>query len=276
MSDMQGSLKVLVADEDKDIRFLVKVHLRDYISEITEARDGDEALKKINSDPPDLIILNYMLDTISGYELADKLSKDKNLQDIPVIVLTLEGFDLYEDKSGVDDYLAKPFLRAQFLEVVRKVIDLEKYRKTDARNVKKELRTAAFRKQRKISDSGNKKILIADDEENIIKLLELILAEYELDIATSGEELVEKVLSGKRSGKSYDLIISDVVMPGLSGWKSIKKVRDEGINCPVIFNSGLVKDKDLYETLKPAGQSEFILKPFKKATLLGTVKEFIG
>ncbi len=270
-SSPPGPLKVLIADDDKDTRFLVKVHLRDFYSQIKEARDGESALKIIRQDPPDLIILNYMLDKITGYEVADKLSKDDNLNDIPVIILTLEGFDLYEDKSGVDDYLAKPFLRNQFLEVVGKIVNLGDYRKRDSDEIKKTRATQIKNNNREKQAPGRKKILVADDEDNIIKLLELILADYELDIATSGEELVEKALSGNK----YDLIISDVVMPGLSGWKSIKKVRDNGIDCPVIFNSGLVKDMELYETLKPEGPSEFMLKPFKKAKLLETIKEFI-
>jgi CheY-like chemotaxis protein len=271
MNEISAPLKVLVADEDKDIRFLIRIHLRDYNAKVTEARDGSAAYDLINAQKPDLIILNYMLDKISGYELADKLSKNEELKDIPVIILTLEGFDLYEDKSGVDDYLAKPFLKEQFLSVVGKFIDLEKYKKTEEEEeISREKKSRP--KEERAPGSGPSssiKILAADDEEDIIKLLKLILAGYDLDIATSGEELVEKALSSR----DYDLIISDVVMPGLSGWKSIKKIRAEGMDCPVIFNSGLVKDMELYETLKPEGESKFILKPFKKADLLRAVEE---
>ena len=93
---------------------------------------------------------------------------------------------------------------------------------------------------------------------------------YHLVFANSGEDLVTKAQKD-----NYDLIISDIVMPKLSGWKSIKKLREEGCNTPVIFNSGLVKDKELYETLKPEGPSRFILKPFTKEKLLSIVKELI-
>ncbi|MEA3506940.1 MAG: response regulator, partial [Elusimicrobiota bacterium] len=88
MNEISVPLKVLVADEDKDIRFLIKIHLRDYNSKVIEARDGRAAYDLIKEKKPDLIILNYMLDKISGYEVADRLSKDEELKDIYVIILT--------------------------------------------------------------------------------------------------------------------------------------------------------------------------------------------
>ena len=105
----------------------------------------------------------------------------------------------------------------------------------------------------------------------VIKLLKILLEKkYDLDEVASGDALVEKAAANK-----YDLIISDVIMPKMSGWKSIKKIREKGCDVPVIFNSGLVKDQELYETLKPTGTSCFILKPFKNEELLAAVERLL-
>jgi len=262
---------LLVADQDKDIRFLIRMYMRDYDLEFIEARDGQECLELARKSAPSLMIVNYMLDKINGYQIAEQVSADEGLKGTPLIIMTLEGFDLFEEKEGVADYLAKPFTRKQLQDVVAKAAgdriynQKEKEEKADRPVLSSEASSEEKKK------TGKKKILIADDEPNIIKLLQLILnKEFNVDAATTGEELVEKVQQSE-----YDLIISDVIMPKLSGWKSIKKVRELGFNTPVIFNSGLVKDKELYETLKPVGPSMFILKPFEKEKLLSAVKQLL-
>ncbi len=258
-------LKVIVGDANKDIRFLVKMSLRDYQVNILEVRDGERGLKLVKEHKPDLIIVDYILDKITGYELAEILAENENYKDIPVVIMVREGFDLIEDRRGVDEYIAKPFDKKQFLETINRVIEKDKLHRKKNRQ-KENIKKKSVRK-----DDSKKRILAADDEDNILKLLDLILSnKYNLDTVRSGLELVNKA---KKS--SYDLIISDVVMPKLSGWKSVKKIRAAGIDTPVIFNSGLVKDKELYETLKPEGPSAFILKPFKKQRLLQKVKEMI-
>ncbi len=272
---MSEKPKVLVADEDKDIRFLIRMYLRDYDIHFIEARDGEECLQLIKKEKPQFVILNYMLGKLTGYQVAKKTSEDETLKSIPVIIMTLEGFDLTEHKAGVNDYLAKPFNRKQFMEVVKKTAGHNLFK-----NLKKHIESPSHSKpvifedvkEEKSGTGIRKKILIADDEVSIVKLLEFTLGkDYDLDVVYTGDDLVEKAKS-----RQYDLIISDVVMPKLSGWKSIKKVRENGCNTPVIFNSGMVKDKELYETLKPEGPSRFMLKPFEIEDLRSLVKEMLG
>jgi CheY-like chemotaxis protein len=273
MNDETGKPKVLVADEDKDVRFLIQMYLRDYNVEVIECRAGAECIESIKEKIPRLAIINYILGKYTAYQIGKEISTDESIGHIPIIMMTLEGFDLMEEGAGIDDYLAKPFNRGLFIETVKRIMGDKMFSKIEK---EKELvlpKKILEKKEKSESDTKNikKKILIADDEPDIIKLVKLILEkEYELDAVYSGEELVEKAGS-----KEYDLIISDVIMPKLSGWKSVKQIRDNGCNVPVIFNSGLVKDRELYETLKPEGPSYFILKPFRKETLLSLVKQVI-
>ena len=270
--------KVLVADEDKDIRFMVQVYLRDYDIELLEARDGKECLDIIQKHTPDIIIMNYMLEKMTGYEVANKIAASDRFKDIPVIMMTLEGFDLFDENPGVNEILAKPFNREMLMESIEKAAGGIRFiRKETSDNHEKTVKKIESSKQvagmsSGAEDSRRKRILIADDEPEVIKLIRIMLEKYyELDFATTGEELVQKATENE-----YDLIISDIVMPKLSGWKSVKKLMDAGSSVPVIFNSGTVKDKDLYETLRPDGPSHFVLKPFKKEQLLALVRKLIG
>lgn len=266
--------KVLIADEDKDIRFLIRMYLRGYDLEFLEAANGQECLDLAKEVKPDLIILNYMLDKLTGYQVALKLYKLEETGNIPVIMMTLEGFDLVEEETGIYDYLGKPFTREHCIKIVERVMGNNMFPKS--KENPQNVRNSASNNDNRVaatSDPGKRKrILVADDEPDIIKLLKLILEkEYDVDCVESGEELVQLAKINK-----YDLIVSDVIMPKLSGWKSIQQLRDAGIDVPVIFNSGLVKDKNLYETLKPNGISYFMLKPFNRSDLLAKVKEFIN
>lgn len=267
---MVDKAKVLVADDDKDIRFLIHMYLRDYDVDVLEVSDGKGCLEISRTIHPQLVILNYMLDNVTGYQVAEELSKEESLKNIPVIMMILEGFDLIEEKAGIDDYLAKPFSRDQFTKTLIRVMGDRIFPKIKEKSVIASV-DKTKKKKGENKTSVRKRILVADDDLYIIKMLKIILEKnYDLDFVNTGEELVEKA-----SSKVFDLIISDVIMPKMSGWKSMKKLRESGCNIPVIFDSGLVKDKELYETLKPGGPSRFILKPFNKNTLLSAIKELI-
>jgi len=254
---------ILIADKDKDIRFKVRMCMRDYDVDFIETPDGHQCIELIKEKSFSLAFINYIMGDVSGYKIAAIAEKEKKL---PVILMILEGFDLTDNESLADEFLMKPFGREQLLKALKNVFNedvLERWRRSE-----EDVRSgeASGSRRNKI-----KNILVADDEYDVRELLKLILGrDYIVDTAKTGEELVEKA-----SRKDYDLIISDVIMPKLSGWKSIKKIREKGIKTPVIFNSGMVKDKELYETLKPPGVSRFILKPFNREKILSAIAHFI-
>ncbi|MGM0568283.1 MAG: response regulator [Elusimicrobiota bacterium] len=266
----KASGRVIVADRDKDTCFQIKVFLRAYKAKVNGVSGVRECLNKIESFKPDLIIANYMLEKITAYELLEKISSEKNTHNIPVIIMTPEGFDLTYESPGLVDFLTKPFSQKQFINTLKKVMGKRMFPLKE-KTASSSHKSSAIKKDKGVKDISGSKILIADDDPNIIKLLELILSnDYDVDIARTGDELVEK-----GSARHYDLIITDVVMPKASGWKSMRKLRDMDCMSPVIFNSGLVKDKELYETLRPPGPSAFILKPFENKELLLKVKEML-
>ncbi len=104
--------KVLVVDDEPDIRDLVRFNLQRAGIQVEEASDGLAALERIRTEAPDLIVLDVMLPGKDGCDVFRLLRRDSRTQDIPVLMLTAKA--QLEDKIrglelGVEDYMTKPF-----------------------------------------------------------------------------------------------------------------------------------------------------------------------
>ena len=122
-------LKVLVADDDVEILSLVTQRLKSMGKfHVLEASDGEEALRIAQAEHPQLIVLDVMMPSMSGWEIARILREDDAFKQTGIIMLTGIGERLNEMTSplyGADDYLDKPF---DFKEFDQKVVQvLEKY-----------------------------------------------------------------------------------------------------------------------------------------------------
>lgn len=117
--------KILVIDDEEDILITLRARLESQGYAVAVARDGKEGLKAIESEHPDLVILDVMLPDESGYAMIQKL-KEKTGQvgvrkiNPPVIVLTAKGEgvrDLFE-VEGVTDFMVKPFESKELLNKI--------------------------------------------------------------------------------------------------------------------------------------------------------------
>nr|PZN04910.1 MAG: DNA-binding response regulator [Bacillota bacterium] len=123
---------ILVVDDEKNIRELVKFNLESRGFKVIEAADGEEALNLVKAQEPSLIILDLMLPKIDGWEVCRLLKSDPSTRKLPIIMLTALGDEI--DKIvglelGADDYITKPFspreLVARVRAVIRRVEDRE-------------------------------------------------------------------------------------------------------------------------------------------------------
>jgi diguanylate cyclase (GGDEF)-like protein len=104
--------KILVVDDDPDIAQFMQVTLTRAGYEVAVAHDGREALEAVDAHRPDLVLLDVMLPSIDGFEVAHELRRRSRLAGMAIIVVTARG--LAEDRLrglslGVDDYVVKPF-----------------------------------------------------------------------------------------------------------------------------------------------------------------------
>jgi len=115
--------KIMIVDDDPNIRELVSVLLKDGGFDACEAKDGRDALQRMTNDNPDLAIVDLMMPNMDGYELCRKLRQ--YYENLPVLMLTakaelpskVKGFE-----SGADDYLTKPFEGDELLLRVRALL----------------------------------------------------------------------------------------------------------------------------------------------------------
>ena len=101
--------KILIADDEPEIRSLLRLYLENEKYIVIEAKDGQEALELLRKEQPALCILDIMMPKIDGYHVLSQLRKESN---IPVIILSAKNADsekILGLNLGADDYLAKPF-----------------------------------------------------------------------------------------------------------------------------------------------------------------------
>ena len=114
--------KILLVDDDPNIRQLVSLYLTREGFEVEEAQRGDEALKQFKAAAPSLILLDIMLPGIDGWQVCREVRKVSN---IPIIMLTAkdETFDkVLGLELGADDYIAKPFEPKELVARIKAVI----------------------------------------------------------------------------------------------------------------------------------------------------------
>jgi diguanylate cyclase (GGDEF)-like protein len=119
------SIKILVVDDDPDIRDILKLTLSEESYEVIEAQDGEEAIKAIHAKAPDLVLLDYRIPKVDGREVCRQIKNDILLSHLPIIMVTGSG-DV-SDKvggidSGADDYIVKPFEPKELLARIRMII----------------------------------------------------------------------------------------------------------------------------------------------------------
>ena len=116
------SAKILVVDDEPQVRRALRAILTGHGCTVIEARDGEEALEEMKADCPDLILLDINMPGIDGFETCRRI---RETSDIPIIMVTVRGNE--KDKvlaldAGADDYLVKPFGTQELLARVRAAV----------------------------------------------------------------------------------------------------------------------------------------------------------
>lgn len=116
---------ILIVDDSEDNRELYAQYLLYLGCRVEVARDGVEALDRVMSLLPDLVLLDLSMPAIDGWEVARRLKVDPKTRKIPVIAVTGHAFKELEKRAreaGVDAYLTKPLLPAKLVEEANKAL----------------------------------------------------------------------------------------------------------------------------------------------------------
>jgi two-component system, cell cycle response regulator len=119
--------KILVADDIKQNVKLLKVILTASEYDVIEAYDGEETLEKVQTENPDLILLDIMMPKLSGFEVCKKLRANDRTKNIPVIMITaLHEMDdrIKGIEAGADDFISKPFNKVELLARIKSLLSM--------------------------------------------------------------------------------------------------------------------------------------------------------
>jgi DNA-binding response OmpR family regulator len=131
--------RILVVDDDPDIRGLVRELLDRRGFAVNEAKDGQEALRVFFDERPDLVVLDIGMPGLDGWKTLERI---RELSDVPVVMLTAKATELEKTRglrAGADDYVTKPFGRQELLARIEALL-----RRSGRRDPRPEVYSDAF------------------------------------------------------------------------------------------------------------------------------------
>ncbi|MEI6414343.1 MAG: response regulator [Pseudomonadota bacterium] len=239
MTDTYAKPKILIVDDSPvDIKILTRMLVSEYeISAITDSRNAFQAVVEYK---PDLILLDVGMPELDGYELCARLKADPKTQEVLIIFVTARDSAEDEIKGltlGAVDYITKPFRPDVVAARIRNQVKMK----------------------RLLAATAKQKILIVDDAPgNIHVLIELFATDYEIAVATNGEEALQATGVFRP-----DLILLDIEMPKLDGYEvCIRLKADPNTRAiPIIFLTARDSELDEAKGFR-LGASDYITKPF--------------
>lgn len=118
--------KILVADDDSEVREFIKFTLKKEGHEIITASDGRETLKKIYEYKPDLVVLDVMMPIMDGYHICKVIREDPKYAPVPKVIIATARKDELDKKlsgiAGADAFISKPFKPEELVSEIKKVL----------------------------------------------------------------------------------------------------------------------------------------------------------
>ncbi len=117
--------RVVLAEDEEDIGFIVKSKLEHAHIQVTWKRNGTDAWEAIMAEKPSLAILDVDMPGIDGLEVLSRIKASKETRHIPVIMLTAQGHEAYvgsAKRKGASDFVIKPFQPADILARVQRLL----------------------------------------------------------------------------------------------------------------------------------------------------------
>ena len=117
--------RVLIVDDDPDIRALVTYRLSASGYEVISARDGEAGLAAAREHVPDLVLADWMMPRLTGVEMCSRMRADPAIAGIPVVLLTARTDDVAMKTgwdAGIDEYITKPFSPRELARRVEEIL----------------------------------------------------------------------------------------------------------------------------------------------------------
>jgi len=247
--------KILIVDDDKDLLegLLFLFHCQGY--QVVSATEGNSAINIAQTQHPDLIILDLSLPWVDGYKVMERLSSSADASSIPIIVLTGRDAAINQEramKAGAEAFFHKPFDNDELLAAVDKILEEGPVKESDGKSVLK-------------------KILIIDDDRDLLEGLNLLFHSHGYDVVSAMDALSVVGLALKANP---DVILLDLSLPGGDGYQVMERLRLHTplARIPIIVLTGRNPSINQKRAFKE-GAKAFFQKPFDNSELVAAVEE---
>ncbi|MEZ9701815.1 response regulator [Vibrio sp. 10N.261.46.E12] len=256
-NEQYASLTVLVVDDHQPMLKIIKSMLHSLgFARVLVARDGLEALSLVENNQIDLIISDWNMPKMNGFELLEAVRIDK-MSNTPFIIVTA-NINQEDVKAailaGVSEYLSKPFNIKSLKTKIGRAFSspIPKTALTPSAH------NTAQEKQSQVAKSKYSILIVDDEPNNITVLTELLKKDFSLQACLSGEKAL-KICSKETLP---DLILLDIMMPEMDGLMVCEKLKNNPLteHIPIIFISALSQTKDVIKGLS-MGAVDYIAKP---------------
>jgi len=260
--------KVVVVDDEPINVKLVSAMLKTEQLDILAAYDGKEALKLINNNKIDLILLDIMMPEMDGYEVTRIIKGNIDTKDLPIILIT--ALNSEEDKkrgldAGADEFITKPINKFEIISRVKSMLKLKQYR--DQMRVRKQTEDPlSIPSLNRVSVRNcAQSILLVEDNPKDAEIIKQMLTNvpYNLIQVTTGESAIDAAVNEK-----IDLILLDLMLPGIDGYKVCQclKTNSRIPNIQIVMITSLSDLESKVRGLEE-GVDEFLVKPIDKREL---------
>lgn len=278
---MTGPKKVLIVDDEADLRSIVRLTLHAAGYQVSEATNGRHALTELEREVPDLMILDIMMPKMNGIELCRAMLEKLDIRSLPVLVVSA----ISEKSKIIEEFFSLPLPSKAFLRKPLDVAELQGKVKEMIGEARPPERKASAPPPRAAAPTAPKaaagapasegpryRVLVIDDEEDIRLLLKTTLSmRHIVETAENGMDALDKI-----DEFNPDFAISDINMPVMNGLETIEAIRHHPRfhDIPVFFLTG-EKDKNLPKKAFGLGANLFLSKPIEPMQLLKTVDYFV-
>jgi PAS domain S-box-containing protein len=193
-TDRIKNVNVLVVDDDAETRELIARHLTREGLNVIEAADGEQGLQMAREYRPDVITLDVMMPAMDGWSVLNKLKEDSDISSIPVIMLTMVDNQNLGYALGACEYLVKPVIRHQLIEVVNRILQ----------------------------ENREGTVLVVEDDPDMRALIQTLLQDSGINVVTAENG---KVALDMMSEYNPSMILLDLVMPVMDGFEFLRHLR---------------------------------------------------
>lgn len=245
--------RVLVVEDNPINQDVARAQLASLNLQVSVATNGAEGVARARAGGFALVLMDVQMPVMDGYQAAREIRTHD--REIPIIALT--AANLAEDRAhalaaGMNAHLGKPFTREQLFALLEQWLDTEEG--------SAEPRPATSHPANTTAQEARRTLLIVDDMPANIKVLaNLLKDEYVVQVASGGLAALEIV----RGQRPPDLILLDIVMPGMNGYEVCRALKEDAATSriPVIFVSALSEVSDEAAGLN-LGAVDYITKPY--------------